>query len=244
MTDAYLTIDDIPSENLSDILAYLKEKKIVPVMFATGALKEKHYENLLAAIRQGIVVGNHSFSHRHFSEMSIEECIADIEKMEELLNQAYQDADVPRKVKVFRFPYIDRGGKNLDRLQVYLKEQGFVKLKDENLSSEAYYQQKWDQGLDVAFSYDCAEYMLQTSHQIAGQFHVPDKELCIDDVIRKMQMPDAETGVKLIGEQERHLILLHAHDETEKLVPGYYKILIDFMLAHGVNFMQPEFISL
>ena len=37
-----------------------------------------------------------------------------------------------------------------------------------------------------------------------------------------------------------HLLLLHAHDETEAMVPGYYRQLIDGLLENGVVFEKPE----
>lgn len=57
----------------------------------------------------------------------------------------------------------------------------------------------------------------------------------------KMVTPD-ETGSCLMDKDGEHIILLHAHDHTEALFPEYYKILIQFMLEQGVEFLKPEFL--
>ena len=40
-----------------------------------------------------------------------------------------------------------------------------------------------------------------------------------------------------------HILLLHAHDETEEML-GYYRLFIDLLLENGVFFDVPEFITL
>ena len=49
-------------------------------------------------------------------------------------------------------------------------------------------------------------------------------------------------GAALLGEGNAHIILLHAHDETEAMVPEYYKLFLDHALEKGVVFEEPKFI--
>ena len=44
----------------------------------------------------------------------------------------------------------------------------------------------------------------------------------------------------LLAPGSHHIILMHAHDETEELFPEYYRFLIDHLLECGVRFMAPE----
>jgi hypothetical protein len=49
-------------------------------------------------------------------------------------------------------------------------------------------------------------------------------------------------GAPLLKDGSNHILLLHAHDETEAMVPGYYRIFIEELLKNGVDFTGPEFI--
>ena len=85
MKHAVLTIDDIASKNTPAIVDYLSEKKIPAIMFAWGQRVEEHYENALYAVKNGIIVGNHSYSHPFFSKLTMDEAIAEIEKNEKMV---------------------------------------------------------------------------------------------------------------------------------------------------------------
>lgn len=104
MNSALLTIDDFSSKNTPEIVDYLNEKGIKAIFFATGQNVEQYYEEALYAVKNGMVVGNHSYSHPAFSALSVEECIREMEKCENILAQLYQDAGMERTVKPFRFP--------------------------------------------------------------------------------------------------------------------------------------------
>ncbi len=60
--------------------------------------------------RPEVDIGNHSFSHPYFSELSFEECT------EQILSTEV----IERRHKLFRFPYGDKGGEHKDRLQEFL----------------------------------------------------------------------------------------------------------------------------
>ena len=80
MIKALLTIDDIASENTPAIVDFLVDKGIPAIMFAWGENVERYPEAAVYALKNGIIVGNHSYSHPQFSELSFDECKAEIEK--------------------------------------------------------------------------------------------------------------------------------------------------------------------
>ena len=134
MNSALLTIDDIASKNTPAIVDYLNEKRIKAILFATGQNVERYYEEALYAVKNGMIVGNHSYSHPAFSSLSMKECMEEIEKCEIVLERLYKDSGVERVFRPFRFPYGNKGGDNKNALQKYLKEKGFQKVDDTHIT--------------------------------------------------------------------------------------------------------------
>ena len=231
MNTALLTIDDFPSKNTTAIVDFLKEKNIKAIFFATGKNVENFYEEALYVVKNGMIVGNHSYSHPECSKISLEEAINDIEKCEDILNKLYQDAGVERKFRPFRFPYGDKGGANKDALQNYLKEKGFDKVYDKHLCYDWWKEFDLDKDIDTFWTFDFEEYRLHL-----------EKDFSIDYIWDKMQNPNPTSGATLFAENNRHILLLHAHDETENLVPEYYKTFINHLLENGITFDEPKFI--
>lgn len=106
---AILTIDDSPSERTVDLVDFLVREEIPAILFVRGARMEENPESVLYALKKGMVLGNHTYSHRRASEMGFEAFVADIEKTERLIEDAYRRTDIVRPGKYFRFPHLDRG---------------------------------------------------------------------------------------------------------------------------------------
>ncbi len=232
MTTALLTIDDIASENTPAIVDYLNEKGIPAIMFAWGQNVEKHYENAVYALKNGIVVGNHSYSHPHFSELSFEGCVNEIRQCEEVLDGLYRDAGVLREYRPFRFPYGDKGGKNKEALQSFLSENGFHKVDDRKIPYPWWKEHGLDKDIDTFWTFDFAEYNIR-----------PGSGFTIENVQEKMRDPKPSSGAALYADGAFHFLLLHAHDETEELVPGYYRKFLDELIKEGVKFTKPAFLN-
>lgn len=231
MKHAVLTIDDIASKNTRPFVDYLLKKKIPAIMFAWGQRVEENYENALYAVKNGIIVGNHSYSHPFFSKLTMEEAIFEIEKNEEILDKLYQDAGVQRTYRPFRFPYGDKGGENKDALQKYFREKGFHKVKDDQIPYAFWKKEGLDKDIDTFWTYDFGEYMIR-----------PGSGVTMEDILNRTKQEDPDLGKSLLSDENgRHLLIIHAHDETEELVPEYYKTLIDLLLDHGFIFDKPEF---
>jgi peptidoglycan/xylan/chitin deacetylase (PgdA/CDA1 family) len=110
---AILTIDDAPSSSTQIILDALKQNHVTAIFFCLGANMAQFPEMSQEIVRAGHTIGNHAYSHKAFSQMSLEEGIAEIELTERLIEDVHSQAGIPRKVKVFRFPYGDKGfGRN------------------------------------------------------------------------------------------------------------------------------------
>lgn len=231
MIKALLTIDDVSSENTPAIVDYLNEKNIQALMFMVGQWAENNPDELVYAIKHGMIIGNHSYTHPHFSELSFDECIDEIEKNETVLDRFYEQAGTERRFKPFRFPYGDKGGVNKDRLQEYFAANGFDKVNDTGFTYPFWKENGLDKDIDTFWTFDFAEYMIR-----------PGSGFTLDDVMKRIYDPDPENGAPLLNDGSSHLLLLHAHDETEELVPGYYRIFIEELLKNGVEFIKPEFL--
>ncbi len=233
MIHAILTIDDIASANTPAIVDYLNEKGITALMFAVGENVERYYENAIYALQHGMIVGNHSYSHPAFSEITMEEAVAEISKNEAVLDKLYADADVERKYRPFRFPYGNRGGANAAALQEYFRTNGFDKLKDTQIPYAFWKEQGLDRNIDTLWTFDFAEYRIR-----------PDSGFTVDDVWARINDKKPTEGAALLVDPGSHILLLHAHDETDAMVPGYYRLFIDYLLENGVVFDAPEFMRL
>ncbi len=231
MIRAILTIDDISSKNTPEIVDFLCEKGITAVMFARGENVEKHYKEAIYAVQKGMIVGNHSYTHPAFSSISLNEGIKEIEKCENVLDRLYLDSGVQRKYRPFRFPFGDKGGENRDEIQKYLKSNGFHKLNDSLIPYPWWREGRAKDDIDTFWTYDFEEYRLPWNDGFTRE-----------SVLQKMNRPDGENFTALYGENKGHIILTHAHDETDKVWPKYYKEMIECALQNGVVFEKPEFI--
>ena len=228
---ALLTIDDIASKNTPAIVDYLNEKRIKAILFATGQNVERYYEEALYAVKNGMIVGNHSYSHPAFSSLSMKECMEEIEKCEIVLERLYKDSGVERVFRPFRFPYGNKGGDNKNALQKYLKEKGFQKVDDTHITYSWWRENSLDTDIDTFWTFDFEEYKIRQG-----------SEFTKESVWKKMHDTNPESGAVLFAENNRHILLLHAHDETEEMLPEYYKLFIEHLLENGLVFEEPAFL--
>ncbi|MCR4839184.1 MAG: polysaccharide deacetylase family protein [Eubacterium sp.] len=230
MAKIILTIDDMPQENTPALVDWLSAMEIPAVFFAVGENLEKHPEIAIYALQKGFLIGNHSYSHPAFSAISLEEGIREITRTEVILDQIYREAGVKREHKIFRFPYIDKGGVFRGAYQDYLRKAGFSKLVDSGIEAPGYLSQGMHRDMDTACSFDCQEY------------NIPPGALTIQDVLRRIEEGDPGMGSSVTDESEQ-IVLLHSHDDTERCVPEYYRLILGKMLEFGAVFMRPMFIS-
>ena len=231
MNTALLTIDDFASRNTPALVDYLTEKGIRPILFGWGEMIEKHYDEALYAVKKGFIVGNHSYSHPHFSELTTRQAIEEVEKCEAVLNKLYCDAGVERTWRPFRFPYGDKGGNNKDALQQYFREHGFHKVDDRHIPYTWWMESACYKDIDTFWTFDFEEYRLAWNDGFTYA-----------SIQAKMQNPAPVQGAALYGENQRNILLLHDHAETDAVLPGYYRLFIEDMLKNGIVFDEPKFL--
>src|ERR1044071_9016162 len=106
---AYLTIDDGPSLDFLDKLDLLDKNHIPAVWFCQGNYLEQRPDMAIEAIQRGHVIGNHSYSHPSFEQISADQGYAEIRATEAIIAELYTRASVPQKHHYFRFPYGNKG---------------------------------------------------------------------------------------------------------------------------------------
>lgn len=186
---------------------------------------------MIYALKHGMVVGNHSYSHPDFAEIPYEEGISEIEKCEALLDDIYKKTGVERKYRPFRFPYGSKGGKNKENYEKYFKDRGFDKLDDRKIKYSWWKETGLDRDIDTLWTFDFAEYRIR-----------PDSGFSMEDVIKRVHDRDPVSGAMLLEDGTNHIILMHDHEETLAMVPDYYKIMLEHIMENGVSFSVPEFI--
>ena len=224
-----LTVDDIPEGNTVAMTDYLLRKGIKPVFFAWGEFLANDPDSAVYALKKGIIIGNHTYTHKKLSEITYEEGIEEISRCDELLNEVYAKAGVVREHKLFRFPYLDDGGENRERYIAYLRDNGFEKIDDRGIISQEYKDNGWDKSIGVYCSFDCMEYMLREGSDMT-------MEKIFGNIDREFGSPSAC--------DEDHIVLIHSHDETEKREPLYYERIIERFISNGARFREASFIRI
>jgi len=229
MSKAFLTIDDGPTTLTRTMVDYLKSKNIMPVLFFYGHQLENHFAEGLYALQQGAIIGNHSYSHPNFNNITFDECVNEIEKMDVLLDRLYKEAGMQRTYKLFRFPYGAKGGENKALIQQYLHDNGYHRVDDSQIDIEWYKKNELDKDIDSLWTFDFVEYNLNNS-----------SDFTFDSILQRIHDSNPETGAPLLEKDSKHIILIHDHESTNKILPDYYKILIDYVIEAGVEFISPR----
>lgn len=159
----YLTIDDSPSKHMKKKTDFLATHEIPAVFFCRGEFIALSQDYVVDAIQKGFLIGNHSYTHPYFSQISLEKCFDEISKTEELIEECYQKAKIQRPFKVIRLPFGDRGTdvciktSSLDarkdkgrKIQAFIKDLGFVPLD--------FHYKTLDNCIDAYWSWDTQDY--------------------------------------------------------------------------------------
>ena len=105
------------------------------------------------------------------------------------------------------------------------------KVRDDEIWYPWWKEDGLDRDIDTFWTYDFEEYNVR-----------PDSGFTFEDVMKKMDSKDPENGAVLFEENARHILLLHAHDETEEMKPKYYEIMLSRLIENGVEFIAPQFL--
>jgi peptidoglycan/xylan/chitin deacetylase (PgdA/CDA1 family) len=240
---AYLTIDDAPSADFALKVDYLYSKGIPAVFFCPGEALEKRPELVVEALHKGFVIGNHSYDHPHFSEITLEAGFEQIQKTDELLERIYQRAGVPFSNKYFRFPYGDKGALTGDdpfapvsdaglahkqALQDLLRALGYSQPAFDDVTYQYYRSAGLLADIDWYWTYDVVEWSLFQVQHAHGIETLADVFARMDEVV-----PEGGRGLSTPGSAE--IILTHDHVETTPVFPA----IIERLQSKGLDFQLP-----
>lgn len=242
---AYLTIDDSPTSSFLEKVNYLENKKIPAIFFCIGQLMEKRPEMIIESIQRGFQIANHSYSHPHFSQISLTDCKYEIEKTDQILNELYKKAGVSWEKKWFRFPYGDKGDlkngevfnskkkrdeerndfiqnvlRGLNYTQPNWKEVNYQYMSDANLFEEL----DWHWTFDV-MEWATIEYKptmgIKNLHKIFDRLDQPMPKDCRGDIGKELRWLKSTSA---------EIILLHDHEETTPIFNSIVDRLLEFPL--------------
>ena len=238
MPSCYLTIDDSPSPHTDEMIDFLVDRNIPALLFCRGDLIEQNPAPIIRAIEKGFVIGNHSYAHKPYGDLTFEEAVTDIEKCQALIDGCYQDAGIEKYGDFFRFPYLDRGdGDRIERhfetastldineddrvlkIQKYLKNQGYHQPFQTN--HPLYNNTSIATAADCLMTYTSFDWMLTDRHK--GKWDYKN----IDDLKQRI-----DNDAPLNASDGNILIF---HDQLEIL--PVFKSLIDHMLSKGYEFL-------
>ncbi len=239
MKNAYLTIDDSPSEKMGDLIDLLQECGIPAVFFCIGQNLERYPQFAIRAIREGFVLGNHSWSHPHFSKLSIEQAFTEIQRTDELLDALYQEAGVARPMKCFRFPYGDKGDGRKGHIFKALKPKGALRsqiiqtlLRGLGYTQPTwegvrynYYQQNLGKDVDWHWTYDVMEWSVMQRRPSLGVRALPQVLERMDSAVPPDLRGDVEESSIWLQSPSDEIILVHDHKETAHLMPAILNAL-------------------
>ncbi|MCL6589622.1 MAG: polysaccharide deacetylase family protein [Firmicutes bacterium] len=249
---AYLTIDDSPSKDFRAKVDFLYGKNIPAIFFCTGENLQKYEEDAIYAVHKGFVIGNHSFSHPHFSDLSLEQCELEIKRTDEIIQRIYQKSGIKLPAKFFRFPYFDSGGdlssaefeekwlmppyerllyKKDDKrkaLQSFLQELGYSQPNFQGLDHSWLHEHKLLDAIDVRCTFNQMEYWLDAANAPRGLNKA-------EAILARIDGEFANQSSAFHDQETTEIILIHDHEKTTWL---FYQI-IDRYLEKGIQFISP-----
>jgi peptidoglycan/xylan/chitin deacetylase (PgdA/CDA1 family) len=247
---AYLTIDDAPSKDFRPKVDFLYEKNIPAIFFCLGENILKYEEEMVYAAQKGFIIGNHSFSHPHFSDLTLEQCEAEIKRTDESIQRIYQKSGIEQPAKFFRFPYFDNGGDiqpeenevkwlkpSYERLlyksdekqkaiQSFLNELGYRQPNFQDLHHSWIHDHKLLDAIDVRCTFNQMEYWLDASNAPRGLNKA-------ERILARIDEDYSEENRTFHDPDTTEIILIHDHENTTGL---FYQI-INRYLEKGICFI-------
>jgi len=199
-----LTFDDLPVMRVHDhierlkitdrILGILREFKAPAAGFVIGDNIEGHYDLLTAWLKDGHVLGNHTYSHPDLNEIPPDMYIGDIEKgaaaIEEILLQHDQ------KKRYFRYPMLHYGNTSEARKVVaeFLDGENIavahVSIDTDDFAYNLHFEKYHAAGDSAAINRLAREY--------------------IAHIMERLESAE-KLAMKLVNRPVKHILLLHAN---------------------------------
>lgn len=222
----YLTIDDVPTDDFPNKIDFLLENKIPSIFFIIGqSVNESRRPALVEAIKKGFILGNHSFSHPDFSTISLEEVKNEIEKTDKIIEDLYSEAGEERRFKVFRFPFLRKGGANKQAIQDILEGLGYAQPGFENINYKWYKNEGHHKDYDVFCTFDTLDWAVANETSEEG---VKD----LDSLLERMDENFPEKGKGLNDENSSDIVMMH--DDIR--ISNLFKPILLKMIEKGIKF--------
>ncbi len=240
---AYLTIDDAPSLDFVNKLDFLDSHHVPAVWFCQGNFMEQQPEYVIEAMRRGYVIGNHTYTHPHCSDISVDQCFAEIRATDAIIEELHRQAGVERKQRYFRFPYGDKGDKlygdvfqipdadgqsRRDAIQGYLRRLGYGQPAFPDITYSHYRSMGLLDDADWYWTYDTLDWSAFSDHPIYGVDSV-------EKVFARTEedVPDGWRGLHYPNSAE--IILMHDHRPLGDL----FGPLVERLIGMGLQFARP-----
>ncbi len=229
MKKVYLTIDDSPSTKMEEKVDFLSQHKIPAIFFCIGENMERYPEKVIYAIQKGFAIGNHSYSHPHFSKQSLDEIKTEILKTEQILDHLFAQAGQARR-KYFRFPYGDKGDglkgqlpsfwrrSNSSRkadIQDFLRKQGFVAPPSLEENYLFYEKANFHQDVDWHWTFDTIDYSDTLTQKVILQRLTQSNPK--NPLVRRLK-----ENYWLSANKKSEIILIHDYEHKHQL---FFKII-------------------
>ena len=241
----YLTIDDSPSSGFLEKMDYLENKKMPAIFFCIGNLMEKRESMMIDCIQRGFHVANHSYSHPHFSKISLDQAKYEIEKTDQIIENIYAKANVSRPYNWFRFPYGDKGDLKNGEVFNFQKPANFTRKNfiQDILKSLDYTQPVWNninysfvkkaklfEDLDWHWTFDIMEWAtieyrptfgIKNLHKVNQRLHSSNPKDCRGKLGNENRW---------LNSKNDEIILLHDHEETTPIFNSIIDALAELPL--------------
>lgn len=168
-------------------------------------------------LKNGYELGNHTFSHKNYHQVSFEEFTADVIKGEKISRELSEKYDKP--YQYFRHPYLRLGlsESHADSLRLFLEEQGYT---------------------EAPVTIDNEDYLFAQAYHRAFQAHDQPLMQKIGDAYLKYMTDKLlfyeESSEKLFGRNIAQTLLIHA----SLLNAHYLDDLAEVYKEHGYRFVS------
>ncbi len=227
---AYLTIDDGPSPLMAERVEFLAGLGLPAIWFCRGDYLEERPEAALAALRHGSLLGNHTYDHSYCSKLTRAQFREQLERTDRIIDALHMRAGVPRRAKLFRFPYEDHIGppEHFAALQAELRAQGFVRPAFADVTYRYFHAAERRHDLSVFWTYDTRDWSLPAADD-------PRAPAALAEVLARMDLHDPEGTLGLNQPGTAEVVVMHDHAHT-----GHqWRRLVEGLLAKGLRFGLP-----
>lgn len=230
---------------------YLENKKIPTIFFCIGQLMEQRPAMIIESIQRGFQIANHSYSHPHFSQISLEQCKTEIEKTDQIITSLYKKAGVEWKQKWFRFPYGDKGdlrnGEVFNPRKISNPERNnFIQKVLIDLN---YTQPNWDEvdyhfmtkanlftEVDWHWTFDIMEWATIEYKPTMGIKNLHKIFQRLDEPLPKDCRGNLGSESRWLQSDSAEIILLHDHEETTPI----FNSIVDRLLEYPLEFKMKK----